>query len=260
MASLQRPQKQAQEDKTGGVATDAKTDTTTAQAKPQGASVPVEDVYGAKDPDQDCDMVTALDRDALTPTELKFLEAARTNRCNILSSILARPNFNINVKTNLNRTALHMAASQGNLEAVQLLVKAKILIDTVDKHGMTPLFWAAFKDQVNVVLYLLQRGAEPGRRTKRGYSLLHVIAKADAIKTMEALLRRKKITNLTEYDNDDMTPLMIAASSGSILATTVLSKLGHIEDHIDQVNRLFKVIIQKECQLYKTYNNAFSIY
>uniref|UniRef100_A0A0X3PQ03 Death domain-containing protein n=1 Tax=Schistocephalus solidus TaxID=70667 RepID=A0A0X3PQ03_SCHSO len=192
---------------------------------------------GAKDPDQDCDMVTALDRDALTPTELKFLEAARTNRCNILSSILARPNFNINVKTNLNRTALHMAASQGNLEAVQLLVKAKILIDTVDKHGMTPLFWAAFKDQVNVVLYLLQRGAEPGRRTKRGYSLLHVIAKADAIKTMEALLRRKKITNLTEYDNDDMTPLMIAASSGSILATTVLSKLGHIEDHIDQHQR-----------------------
>ncbi|VDK70121.1 unnamed protein product, partial [Dibothriocephalus latus] len=189
---------------------------------------------GAKDPDQDCDMVTALDRDALTPTELKFLEAARTNKCDILRSIIERKSCNINVKTNLNRTALHMAASQGNLEAVQLLVKAQIIIDTADKHGMTPLYWAAFKDRVDVVLYLIEAGADPRRRTKRGYSLLHVIAKADAIKTMEALLRQKIITYFTELDNDDTTPLMIAASSGSVLSTTVLSKLCRIEEDIDQ--------------------------
>ncbi|BHF83663.1 hypothetical protein SprV_0902680600 [Sparganum proliferum] len=238
--SLKRQGKQSREEKNVVVETDTKTGTshaTNARGKTQGGSLPSEDIYGAKDPDQDCDMVTALDRDALTPTELKFLEAARTNRCNILTSILARPNFNVNVRTNLNRTALHMAASQGHLEAVQLLVKAKSSIDAVDKHGMTPLFWAAFRDHVDVVLYLLESGAGPQRRTKRGYSLLHVVAKADAIKTMEALLRRGIITDLCEYDNNDMTPLMIAASSGSVLSTTVLSKLGHIEDHIDQHQR-----------------------
>ncbi|VDL92174.1 unnamed protein product [Schistocephalus solidus] len=94
----------------------------------------------------------------VTPTELKFLEAARTNRCNILSSILARPNFNINVKTNLNRTALHMAASQGNLEAVQLLVKAKILIDTVDKDDMTPLMIAASSGSILATTVLSKLG------------------------------------------------------------------------------------------------------
>ncbi|KAL7055049.1 hypothetical protein AAHC03_024535 [Spirometra sp. Aus1] len=240
MSLKRQGKKQSQEEKNVAVETDTKTDTihaTNARGKTQGDSLPSEDIYGAKDPDQDCDMVTALDRDALTPTELKFLEAARTNRCNILTSILARPNFNVNVRTNLNRTALHMAASQGHLEAVQLLVKAKCSIDAVDKHGMTPLFWAAFRDHVDVVLYLLESGAGPQRRTKRGYSLLHVVAKADAIKTMEALLRRGIITNLCEYDNNDMTPLMIAASSGSVLSTTVLSKLGHIEDHVDQHQR-----------------------
>nr|VZI30733.1 unnamed protein product [Spirometra erinaceieuropaei] len=240
MSLKRQGKKQSKEEKNVAVETDTKTDTihaTNARGKTQGDSLPSEDIYGAKDPDQDCDMVTALDRDALTPTELKFLEAARTNRCNILTSILARPNFNVNVRTNLNRTALHMAASQGHLEAVQLLVKAKCSIDAVDKHGMTPLFWAAFRDHVDVVLYLLESGAGPQRRTKRGYSLLHVVAKADAIKTMEALLRRGIITNLCEYDNNDMTPLMIAASSGSVLSTTVLSKLGHIEDHVDQHQR-----------------------
>ncbi|KAL5970356.1 Ankyrin repeat and death domain-containing protein 1B [Taenia solium] len=190
-----------------------------------------------KNPDEDCEMVTALDTDNLTKVQFQFLEAARTNRCDILGMIIEQHACRLDLKNNLDRTALHLAAAQGCFEAVQLLVNAKASVDIPDKHGMTPMFWAAYKDYIDIVVYLIKHGASVHRKTKRGYTLLHVLAKADSIKTLETLVRSKYIRNFQELDLNDWTPLMVATMSGSLRATTVLSRIGNLEKHVDKVRR-----------------------
>ena len=114
-----------------------------------------------KNPDEDCEMVTALDSDtcestlnyilkddelfstmfilssrfqiSVTKVQFQYLEAARTNRCDVLEMIIEQHACRLDVKNNLDRTALHLAAAQGCFEAVQMLVKARVPIDLPDK-------------------------------------------------------------------------------------------------------------------------------
>ncbi|VDM34244.1 unnamed protein product [Hydatigera taeniaeformis] len=190
-----------------------------------------------KNPDEDCEMVTAVDTDNLTKVQFQFLEAARTNRCDILGMIIEQHACRLDLKNNLDRTALHLAAAQGCFEAVQMLVNARASVDIPDKHGMTPMFWAAYKDYVDIVVYLIKHGASVYRKTKRGFTLLHVLAKADAIKTLETLVRSKIIRNFQELDLDDCTPLMVATMSGSLRAATVLSRIGNLESNVDKTKK-----------------------
>ncbi|KAL5105690.1 Ankyrin repeat domain-containing protein 50 [Taenia crassiceps] len=203
-----------------------------------------------KNPDEDCEMVTALDIDNLTKVQFQFLEAARTNRCDVLGMIIEQHACRLDLKNNLDRTALHLAAAQGCFEAVQMLVNAKASVDIPDKHGMTPMFWAAYKDYIDIVVYLIQHGASVYRKTKRGYTLLHVLAKADSIRTLETLVRSKYIRNFQELDLNDHTPLMVATMSGSLRATTVLSRIGNLESHVDKTRKnVFHLAVLSGCPL-----------
>nr|CDS22434.1 ankyrin repeat and death domain containing protein [Echinococcus granulosus] len=203
-----------------------------------------------KNPDEDCEMVTALDTDNLTKVQFQFLEAARTNRCDILGMIIEQRACRLDLKNNLDRTALHLAAAQGCFEAVQMLVNANASVDIPDKHGMTPMFWAAYKDFIDIVIYLIRHGASIQRKTKRGFTLLHVLAKADSIKTLEALVRSKIIRNFKELDLNDCTPLMVATISGSLRATTVLSRIGNLETHVDKTKKnVFHLAVLGGCHL-----------
>uniref|UniRef100_A0A5K3EV12 ANK_REP_REGION domain-containing protein n=1 Tax=Mesocestoides corti TaxID=53468 RepID=A0A5K3EV12_MESCO len=206
------------------------------------------DAQAVKNPDEDCDMVTALDEDNLTKLQFQFLEAARTNRCDVLEVILGQRACRVDIRNNLDRTALHLAAAQGCFEAVQLLVAAKAPVDTPDKHGMTPMFWAAHNDHVEIVVFLIGNGANVNRKTKRGFTLLHILAKADALKTLEALVRNKIIHNFLDVDLNDYTPLMVATVSGSLRATTVLSRIGSLESHVDKNKKnLFHLAVLGGC-------------
>ncbi|KAM7534267.1 hypothetical protein Aperf_G00000107865 [Anoplocephala perfoliata] len=208
------------------------------------------DTGPVKNPDEDCEMVTAIDNDSLTKIQFQLLEAARTNRCDILQMIIDQRRCRLDVKNNLDRTALHLAAAQGCFEAVKLLVEAHAPVDLPDKHGMSPMFWAAYNDHVEIVIYLIEHGASVQRKTKRGFTLLHVLAKSDSIKTMESLVRSKLIRNFQELDLNDFTPLMVATISGSLRATTVLSRIGSLETHLDKTKKnVFHLAVLSECPL-----------
>ncbi|VDO01091.1 unnamed protein product [Rodentolepis nana] len=156
----------------------------------------------------------------------------------------------LDVKNNLDRTALHLAAAQGCTEAVTLLVENHALVDLPDKHGMSPMFWAAYNDHLDIVIYLIRKGASVQRKTKRGFTLLHVLAKSDSIKTLEALVRSQVISNFQELDLNNYTPLMIATISGSLRATTVLSRIGYLESHLDTNKKnVFHLAVLSDCPL-----------
>ncbi|VUZ44383.1 unnamed protein product [Hymenolepis diminuta] len=206
------------------------------------------DIGQVKNPDEDCEMVTAIDADSLTKIQFQLLEAARTNRCDIIQMIIDTHGCRLDVKNNLDRTALHLAAAQGCFDAVVLLVNNRAPVDLPDKHGMSPMFWAAYNDHVDIVIYLIKHGASVQRKTKRGFTLLHVLAKSDSIKTLEVLVRSKVIRNFQELDLNDYTPLMVATISGSLRATTVLSRIGSLESHLDKNKKnIFHLAVLSEC-------------
>ena len=67
------------------------------------------------------------------------------------------------------RTPLSLAAGQGNLDLVKLLLKAGAVINTRDiRHGLSPLQWAALEGHKFVVELLLENGAEVNVRGSSG--------------------------------------------------------------------------------------------
>lgn len=63
-------------------------------------------------------------------------------------------------------TALHEAAILGNVTACQLLLDHKADVNMLDKAGMTPLFYAVSKNRENVVITLLEHGANFSNQEK----------------------------------------------------------------------------------------------
>ena len=67
-------------------------------------------------------------------------------------------------------TALHMAVSSGDADAVGVMLDAGADVNAQDVRGMTPLVWAVATDrpEVRIVHKLLERGARPDIKTKDG--------------------------------------------------------------------------------------------
>ncbi|CAH1793068.1 unnamed protein product [Owenia fusiformis] len=73
--------------------------------------------------------------------------------------------------------ALHCAASRGHTACVEALVKTcKAAIDCDDKNGCTSLFYAITMDHLETAKLLLELGASPNHRDKKGRSPAHCAA------------------------------------------------------------------------------------
>ena len=108
---------------------------------------------------------------------------------------------------------IHVAAKQGNLENVQMLLKKDPeLIDIKDENGKTPLHWACQGVHIKVVKYLIENGADVNVRDNNQIAPLHNIAARNHIKAAELLINNG--TQVDIIDGDDSTPLHIAAYYG----------------------------------------------
>lgn len=86
---------------------------------------------------------------------------------------------------------IHEAAKQGNLEKVRSLVAADpALVAAKDKGGETPLHWAAYSGNVDVVRFLLDKGAEVDAKNVRGLTPLAFTAVQGRIEAAGLLIER----------------------------------------------------------------------
>ena len=69
-------------------------------------------------------------------------------------------------------SALHFAAQNQSLEAIELLLAGGAPVDAIDSHGNTPLFRATFssKGRGEVIKRLLSAGADKNKQNKHGSS------------------------------------------------------------------------------------------
>jgi len=135
----------------------------------------------------------------------------------------------INVSNYDSRTALHLAASQGNTAVVEYLLEKKAEVNVKDRMGGTPLADALRHGHVQIQSLLRSAGAQLlGMDT--AVAMCNAAAVGD-VDTVQALIRNG--ANPDAADMDKRTALHLAASNGEV---TVLDFLLRCTDRNINVN------------------------
>ena len=107
------------------------------------------------------------------------------------------------------------SAAVGSVERLRRELAAGALPDAMDRHGYTPLVWAARAGQGDAVFVLVASGADADRRDHafNGWTpLLHAVHK-DQPGSVRALIAAGADVNRTSPDG--VTPLLLAAEQGN---------------------------------------------
>ncbi len=130
---------------------------------------------------------------------------------------------------------IHQAAWQGNLTAVEALIRRGVPLDIVDGHSNTPLLCAAWAGASNLVAYLADHGAK-----------LNAADDAQRVPLTCAILRQKfdvarllilRGCELNTSDKDGYTPLIAAARGNNRSLVELLIERGAGMDFAGQDGR-----------------------
>ncbi|KAK4440819.1 E3 UFM1-protein ligase 1 [Sesamum alatum] len=136
----------------------------------------------------------------------------------------------------VNTTVLHTAAAQGRIEVVSYFLDAESSLAAIARsNGKTALHSAARNGHVEVVKALLSKERGMTARTdKKGQTALHMAVKGQNLEVVEELIRADPLT-INMVDTKGNTPLHIAARKGR--AQNVEALLSHKEIDTRVVNR-----------------------
>jgi ankyrin repeat protein len=109
-------------------------------------------------------------------------------------------------------SALHIAATDPDIEMARLLVELNHPIDSPDEFGRTPFFHAADRQDIKLMNLLIRAGANINAQDDCGLSALHLAVENRQIDTIMLLLTER--AHLLTKDIDGETPYDIAQSNG----------------------------------------------
>lgn len=100
--------------------------------------------------------------------------AARHGHMDILRYLVEELNMDIEVYNNDYKRALHEASSMSHYECVRYLIARGAKIDSLKKADWTPLMMACTRRNLEVILELLNHGADPMLQNKDGWNSFHI--------------------------------------------------------------------------------------
>ncbi|GFQ74066.1 ankyrin-3 [Trichonephila clavata] len=124
---------------------------------------------------------------------------------------------NINIVTNLSQggyTALHLAAENGQVNFVNMLIRKKEDVESQTDLNDTPLHLAALYGHLEVVKTLILRGADINARSMADETPLHCAAQNGNMEIVKILLDHK--AELNALDISFQVPLSDAARNGHV--------------------------------------------
>lgn len=114
--------------------------------------------------------------------------------------------------TRLQNPNLTVAALQGNLEVLRVLVEKGANVNATDENGSTVLCAAAGMGRLEAIQYLLDHGAHVNRRNFSGYTPLSLAARRNQPAAVAALLAAGANCRIANYGGQTA---MTAAAEGS---------------------------------------------
>lgn len=153
--------------------------------------------------------VDLQDKSGRTPIQW----AAVTGKQELLSLLLSRPTSqrpNVHACNQRRKTALHLAAERGHLEACQVLLDHGADAMARSDGAWTPLHNAAEKGHSLVAKLVLAYGADINATTSSGMTALHWASQNGHLSTVEVLVSDKR-ASLNLRDTFESTPLLRAA-------------------------------------------------
>ena len=148
------------------------------------------------------------DEDRCTPLHLAF-----RSRDSDISLRLINHGADVGKKDDRERTALHYAVKSGHLKVVELLLNKCAKIDVEDRYyHHTPLMLAAGRGYNDILLYLINRGADVSKKNTHKQTPLHYATEGGHLKVVQLLLSKGAKVNVG--DMYLRTPLMLAAGRG----------------------------------------------
>ena len=126
----------------------------------------------------------------------------------------------VNQTGNHAETALHLAAKQGNIELVKMLLDYQADVQAKNLKGQTPLHHAAFQGKFENIQALLTNKANTEAKDTQGQRPLHHAAFWGRSEALQVLLFNKAA--IEAKDNLDRTPLHLAALRGQVAAVQLL--------------------------------------
>eukprot|EP01147_Barroeca_monosierra_P002707 gene2707-8117_t len=127
------------------------------------------------------------------------------------------------------RTLLHWACISGNMDAVQILLTCpEVEVDARDTSLRTPLHFVVFVDHVDIILLLIQAGADVNAQDSMGIAPLHWAASRELFQMTQILLGYGAVTNVSEYHEERLTPLDYALVTGNEDIVKLLRSYGAV--------------------------------
>lgn len=129
--------------------------------------------------------------------------------------------------------SLLYAASYGESEIYQILLKNSYDVNMSDNDGWNSCHWAAQENNVNIAKIALNYGCDINALNKKGFTPLYIASAENNIEMVCFLLDNNAVPDLSE----DVTPLIIACSYGNYQSAELLIRYGADVNGTDSDNR-----------------------
>ncbi len=140
---------------------------------------------------------------------------------------------------------IHELAGAGDLDGVQRAITGDPkLINARDEDGRTPLFTACRGDDLEVVKYLVARGADINAKDGNLSSPMHALAHRNHADAMKVLI--EKGAEINAQDHSKHTPLHLAALADHKAAVGLLIDAGAELDMMDDYGRTPLILCARE--------------
>ncbi len=138
--------------------------------------------------------------------------AAMEGNLEELQALIAKDPSLTDAKDEMGRTPLHLACYGGHMELVKFLLSKGADIETKFANGSTALFWSIPEGHIDIVKLLITKGADIQAKQNDGTTLLHIAAAFGQTEIAELLIDKGLDPNTKQ--NEWLTPLVYAVLRG----------------------------------------------